>query len=51
MRSVQFETKDGIFKGDLFLYMHNTEDLKNLITQLKKIKGIENVSRIKNLND
>ncbi len=51
MRSVQFETNDGIFKGELFLYIHNTEDLNNLIAQLKKIKGIENVSRIKNLND
>ena len=51
MRSVQFETTDGIFKGELFLYIHNTEDLNNLISQLKKIKGIENVSRIKNLSD
>jgi GTP pyrophosphokinase len=51
MRSVQFDTNDGIFKGELFLYIHNTDDLNNLISQLKKIKGIENVSRIKNLND
>ncbi len=51
MRSVKFDTTDGIFKGELFLYIHNTEDLNNLISQLKKIKGIENVSRIKNLND
>jgi len=51
MRSVQFDTNDGIFKGELFLYIHNTEDLNNLITQLKKIKGIVNVSRIKSLND
>lgn len=51
MRSVQFDTTDGIFKGELFLYIHNTEDLNKLISQLKKIKGIENVSRIKNLND
>jgi GTP pyrophosphokinase len=51
MRSVQFDTNDGIFKGELFLYIHNTEDLNNLIAQLKKIKGIVNVSRIKSLND
>ena len=51
MRSVQFETNEGIFKGDLFLYIHNTDDLNNLIGQLKKIKGIENVSRNKILND
>ncbi len=51
MRSGQFETNEGIFKGDLFLYIHNTEDLNNLITQLKKLKGIENVSRNMTLND
>lgn len=51
MRSVQFDTTDGIFRGELYLYIHNTEDLNNLIAQLKKIKGIENVSRIKSLND
>ncbi|PIF06251.1 MAG: GTP pyrophosphokinase [Draconibacterium sp.] len=51
MRSVQFDTNEGIFKGDLFLYIHNTEDLNNLISQLKKIKGIDNVSRIKDLYD
>jgi len=51
MRSVKFDTTDGIFKGELFLYIHSTDDLNNLISQLKKIKGIENVSRIKNLND
>jgi GTP pyrophosphokinase len=51
MRSVKFDTHEGIFEGDLFLYIPNTQDLKNLITQLKKIKGIDNVVRIENLND
>ncbi len=51
MRSVKFDTHDGIFKGDLFLYIHNTEDLNNLINRLKTIKGIDNVIRVENLND
>ena len=51
MRSVQFETHEGIFEGELFLYIHNTDDLNNLLTRLKKIKGIDNISRIENLND
>ncbi|MFV0268044.1 MAG: RelA/SpoT family protein [Draconibacterium sp.] len=51
MRSVKFDTHDGIFKGDLFLYIHNAEDLKSLISRLKNIKGIENVSRAENLNE
>lgn len=51
MRSVKFDTHDGIFQGDLFLYIHNAEDLNHLISRLKTIKGIDNVSRIENLND
>ncbi len=51
MRSVKFDTHDGIFKGDLFLYIHNAEDLKSLISRLKNIKGIENVTRAENLNE
>ncbi|HKI87855.1 MAG TPA: RelA/SpoT family protein [Draconibacterium sp.] len=51
MRSVQFDTHEGIFEGDLFLYIHNTDDLTNLISRLEKIKGIDNVSRDENLND
>jgi len=51
MRSVQFDTNEGIFEGELFLYIHNTEDLNKLIDELKKIKGIDNVSRVKNLED
>ncbi|MEN8116340.1 MAG: bifunctional (p)ppGpp synthetase/guanosine-3',5'-bis(diphosphate) 3'-pyrophosphohydrolase [Bacteroidota bacterium] len=51
MRSVKFETNEGIFKGDLFIYIHNTDDLNNLISRLSSIKGIEKVTRIDNLND
>lgn len=51
MRSVKFDTHEGMFEGDLFLYIHNTEDLQNLIMRLRKIKGIDNVSRIENLDD
>ena len=51
MRSLHFDTHEGIFKGDLFLYIHNTEDLNNLVERLKKIKGIDSVSRVENLND
>lgn len=51
MRSVKFDTHEGIFEGDLFLYIHNTEDLENLILRLKKIKGIDIVKRTINLED
>jgi GTP pyrophosphokinase len=51
MRSVKFDTHDGIFKGDLFLYIHNADDLNQLIKRLQGIKGLDNVARIENLND
>jgi GTP diphosphokinase / guanosine-3',5'-bis(diphosphate) 3'-diphosphatase len=51
MRSVKFDTHDGLFEGDLFIYIHSTEDLNTLIQQLGKIKGIDKVNRVENLND
>lgn len=51
MRAVKFDTHDGIFEGELYLYIHNTEDLQQLINQLNKIKGIDKVVRVENLND
>jgi guanosine-3',5'-bis(diphosphate) 3'-pyrophosphohydrolase len=51
MRSVKFDTHDGLFEGDLFIYIHSTEDLNILIQQLGKIKGIDKVNRVENLTD
>ncbi len=51
MRSVKFDTHEGIFEGDLFIYIHNADDLHHLIGSLEKIKGIDRVSRDENLND
>mgnify|MGYP000934984921 CR=1 FL=1 len=51
MRTVMFDTHDGIFEGDLFIYIHNVEDLNNLIARLMKIKGIENIERIEKIGD
>ena len=51
MRTVMFDTHDGIFEGELFLYIHNVEDLNNLISRLMKIKGIDNIERIEKIED
>ena len=50
MRTVHFETKDGIFEGMLHLYVHNTADLNNLMMKIASLKGVENVSRVENLD-
>ena len=50
MRTVHFETKDGIFEGMIHLYVHNTADLNNLMMKIASLKGVEYVSRVDNLD-
>lgn len=49
MRTVHFDTHDGIFEGDLYLYIHSVQDLNELIARLMKIKGIDTVERIEKI--
>ncbi|WP_372776444.1 bifunctional (p)ppGpp synthetase/guanosine-3',5'-bis(diphosphate) 3'-pyrophosphohydrolase [Mangrovibacterium sp.] len=51
MRTVMFDTHDGIFEGELYLYIHNVDDLNNLIARLMKIKGVDNIERIEKIAD
>ncbi len=46
IRNIHIDTHDGTFEGEVMLYIHNTQHLSNLIKKLKKIKGIQKVSRI-----
>ncbi len=46
MRTVHFDAHDGIFEGDLYLYVHNLQDLSELISRLLKIKGVDKAERI-----
>ena len=45
MRSINVESHDGIFDGIIHLYIHNVEDLNNLIYNIMKIKGVHTVIR------
>lgn len=45
IRRFNLGTEDGVFDGFIDLYVHNIDDLEKLIEKLKKIKGIENVTR------
>ncbi|MDP3432075.1 MAG: RelA/SpoT family protein [Bacteroidota bacterium] len=49
MRTVHFDTHDGIFEGDLYLYIHSVQDLSELISRLMKIKGIDKIDRIEKI--
>jgi GTP diphosphokinase / guanosine-3',5'-bis(diphosphate) 3'-diphosphatase len=46
IRSLTLETNSGIFEGIITVYIHNTEQLKSLIDNLRGVKGIENINRI-----
>lgn len=45
IRRFNLGTEDGVFDGFIDLYVHNIEDLEKLIQRLKKIKGMESVTR------
>ncbi|MBL4709561.1 MAG: bifunctional (p)ppGpp synthetase/guanosine-3',5'-bis(diphosphate) 3'-pyrophosphohydrolase [Flavobacteriales bacterium] len=46
MRSISFDSQDGVFEGIVMLYVHDTKHLRHLKAKLKLIKGVINVSRI-----
>ena len=45
MRSLSFDSNDGIFDGRIMLFVHDTKHLTDLMKKLKKVDGVINVSR------
>jgi guanosine-3',5'-bis(diphosphate) 3'-pyrophosphohydrolase len=48
MRSISFDTEDGIFEGTIMVFVHDAKHLSHLIDNLMKVKGVTNVIRIDN---
>ncbi|MFN5181616.1 MAG: RelA/SpoT family protein [Bacteroidota bacterium] len=46
MRSINFDTDDGIFEGTIMVYVHDTNHLTQLTNKLKKVHGVLSVMRI-----
>jgi len=46
MKSLNFDSKDGVFEGSIMLYVYDKEHLDQLIVKLRSIEGIEKVVRI-----
>ena len=46
IREVNIHSHDGIFEGDVSLYVMNAESLSAVMDKLRKIKGIETVKRL-----
>jgi GTP pyrophosphokinase len=50
IRTLNMSSHDGIFEGSIELYVHDTNDLDNLMKQLKNLKGVESVKRMEILD-
>ena len=46
LRSVNIDSHDGLFRGNLMLMIDNTARLDLLIKKLKTVKGVKSVDRI-----
>jgi GTP pyrophosphokinase len=46
MRSLNFDTHDGIFEGTIMLFVHDANHLTDLMKKLKKVNGVLSVSRV-----
>jgi GTP diphosphokinase / guanosine-3',5'-bis(diphosphate) 3'-diphosphatase len=45
MKSISFESNDGVFEGKITLYVTDTKHLNELIVKLKKVNGIKKIER------
>ncbi|MBS1919010.1 MAG: bifunctional (p)ppGpp synthetase/guanosine-3',5'-bis(diphosphate) 3'-pyrophosphohydrolase [Bacteroidetes bacterium] len=43
--AITIEAKEGLFEGNIKLYVHDKEELDNLVQRLKGLPGIESVER------
>lgn len=43
---LSFETNDGIFEGNIQLYVHDVDDVTTICQNLKKIEQVKSVSRL-----
>ena len=46
IRKLSIETTDGIFEGNIQLYVHDVDDVKTISTNLKQIQNIKQVTRV-----
>ncbi len=46
MKTLNFDSKDGVFEGTIMLYVYDKEHLDHLIQKLRNIEGIEKVVRM-----
>ncbi len=45
INALTIEAKEGLFEGNIKVYVHDKDELEDLVTNLKKLPGIESVDR------
>jgi len=46
MKSISFESNDGVFEGRIMLYVYDTMQLDKLTEKFEQIEGVQSVERI-----
>ena len=49
MRSLSIDSKDGIFEGNIMVYVHDREELNNFCNKLGALEGISKIERIEHI--
>lgn len=47
MKSISFESNDGVFEGKITVYVYDTDHLNDLMKKLKRVNGVRTIERIK----
>ena len=45
MRGINIDSKDGIFEGDITLFVHNVNVLNSLTKKLRNVDGVTKINR------
>jgi GTP diphosphokinase / guanosine-3',5'-bis(diphosphate) 3'-diphosphatase len=46
MRSLSIDSQDGLFQGNIMVYVHDREELNNLCAKLGELEGIHSIERL-----
>ena len=46
MRSISFDSMDGVFEGNIMVFVQDTNHLTELIEKIKGVKGVTSVMRV-----
>ena len=51
IRESHFQSHDGIFEGTISLYVRNADDLRDMVSRISHVRGIEKVRRIEKVRE